>query len=366
MNSSLGLLCQPDGLVASVLSDTIGIPSLRAGRLLGDIVHPASRQKARNLLDAALNEGAAFGWEIDLDCAGNLQTLIFHAVATPPGIVLLGTTRAAIDAHAADGLFAIASELATARRQLEKQNAELEGLHREKTRLLGMAAHDLRGPLGVILVYVDILIEDSRLSPEQKSQLLAAIRNSTEFMTRLIDDVLQLSSSDYGALALDLKLADWPSLVSQNVMLNQVLARKKNIRIDFQAESGLPAVPVDAVKIQQVLNNLIGNAIKFSGAGTTVRVSLRANHSGIVLSVKDEGPGIRAEEIGGLFQPFKKTSVRSTGGEPGSGLGLAIVKRIVEAHSGRVWVESEPGAGSTFFCSFPQSAVGGASRGPML
>ena len=112
-------------------------------------------------------------------------------------------------------------------------------------------------------------------------------------------------------------------------------------------------VRMDAFKIEQVLNNLIQNAVKFSHPDKTIDVRTEKKGGMIVVSVKDEGQGIPADELDKLFLPFQRTSVRSTGGEPSTGLGLAIVKRIVEGHGGKIWVESKPGVGSTFHFSIP-------------
>jgi signal transduction histidine kinase len=121
-------------------------------------------------------------------------------------------------------------------------------------------------------------------------------------------------------------------------------------------------VLVDVPKIEQVLNNLISNAGKFSASNSTVEVRAYKNDTEIVISVKDEGQGIPADEVDRLFIPFGNLSVKSTGGEQSTGLGLAIVKRIVEGHKGRIWVQSEVGVGSTFSFSLPLTPLAKASE----
>jgi signal transduction histidine kinase len=115
----------------------------------------------------------------------------------------------------------------------------------------------------------------------------------------------------------------------------------------------LPTVEADPRKIEQVMENLLSNAIKFSPPGTTVTMTLIPMGAQVRIEVRDQGPGIPEAEQGKLFQPFQRTSVKPTGGEESSGLGLAIARRIVEAHGGRIGVESVVGSGSTFFVNLP-------------
>jgi signal transduction histidine kinase len=143
-------------------------------------------------------------------------------------------------------------------------------------------------------------------------------------------------------------------LLRHNVGLNRALAARKQIQIRFQPEMATLRVVIDAAKIVQVLNNLVGNAIKFSPALTQVDVLLSATASTAIIAVDDHGPGIPPNELAKLFKPFSKTSVRSTAGEKSTGLGLAIVRRIAEGHGGEVQVESEVGRGSRFLVRLPR------------
>lgn len=172
-------------------------------------------------------------------------------------------------------------------------------------------------------------------------------------MLNLITDLLYISKIEAGKLQLELKETDLLALLERNVELNRLMAGRKQIDILFTRREDLPALVVDAPKIEQVLNNLISNGIKFSHPGTTVEVLALRRDQEVVVSVRDEGQGIPADEIDRLFIPFENLSVKSTGGEQSTGLGLAIVKRIVEGHAGRIWVESEMGVGSTFSFSLP-------------
>ena len=252
------------------------------------------------------------------------------------------------------------NELASAQRELARKNAALVALNEEKNRLLGMAAHDLRNPLGVIMSYAKFLdrMAGARLDAKEL-QFVAQIEKSSQFMLHLLEDLLDVSQIESGKLNLAKAPADLAALVQNNIELNRVLAGAKDIAIELALPEALPPVDIDATKIEQVLNNLVSNALKYSHPGTTVRVSLAAAEGEAVLSVRDQGQGIPADELSNLFQAFSKTTVKSTAGEKSTGLGLAITRKIVEGHGGRIGVESRVGEGSTFSFSLPLPAARG-------
>ncbi len=239
---------------------------------------------------------------------------------------------------------------------LARKNAELGRLNELKTHFLGMAAHDLRNPLAVIMTASSFLLEgEDGLPVEKRQEFLRLIQSNSEFMMRLIDDLLDFARIQSGELQIELAEVDLEELVEKNVEQNRMIAGNKGIEIELRKNGTLPVVQVDARRIEQVLNNLISNAVKFSHSGTKVEVRLEQEDDGVVVAVKDQGPGIPAEDMGKLFKPFQKTSVRSTAGERSTGLGLAICRKIVEAHKGKIWAESEKDKGSTFFFWLPAS-----------
>jgi signal transduction histidine kinase len=172
-------------------------------------------------------------------------------------------------------------------------------------------------------------------------------------MVKLVNDLLDVAQIESGKLQLDLQPLDVLKLVEHTVALNRVLAEKKPIHIALEHDGEFPPMRLDAAKIEQVLNNLISNAVKFSPSGELVRLKLVGTREGLMLTVQDHGAGIPANELEKLFKPFSRTSVVSTAGERTTGLGLVIVRRIVEGHLGKIWVESQVGVGSTFFVSLP-------------
>ena len=258
-------------------------------------------------------------------------------------------------------LASLNNELANAQRELTRKNAELAEVIGEKNQLFGMAAHDLRNPLGIVAGVVEILLDELTDSlSEENRDLLSRVASSVEYMLGLIDDMLDYSKIDAGRLELQLTPVDVADLIGQNLAFNTILAGKKGISLRFENEGAPPLLNLDSRRIQQVLNNLISNALKFSNRGSSVTITLTAEMAAVTIAVADQGQGIPAAELGKLFKPYSRTSTKSTDGEMSTGLGLAIVRRIVEAHGGSIRVKSEPGRGSTFYVSLP---TGGRAAG---
>lgn len=250
---------------------------------------------------------------------------------------------------------------ATERRAYEqallKKTKELNLLNARKNELLGMAAHDLRTPLGAISTYSNLLASEVGpvLSPVHR-EFLNTILDMSAFMSDLITDILDVTSVESGSLRLDRKPEAIEPILRHAVNINAVLSRKKGIAIKSDIGNGETFCLVDRRKLDQVLNNLLGNAIKYSHSNTTIKVSLEAGADQITVAIRDQGQGIPAEELEKIFTPFKTGSVRGTAGEHSTGLGLAIVHNIITGHGGKVWVTSQVGEGSTFSFSLSTCA----------
>lgn len=240
--------------------------------------------------------------------------------------------------------------------ELALKNEELREAIATQNKFIGMAAHDMRNPLSVTLGYSQLLL-DGVMGPLSSSQpkVIASILKATESLLQLVNELLEISELESGNLRLQLVETDLTALVRHAVEMNGFLAKNKGIRVTAELDS-LPPMRLDPGKIDQVLNNLLSNAAKFSHPDTEIAVRLKRPDSGwAVLTVHDQGQGIPKEEQANLFIPFQRTSVRGTAGEKSTGLGLAIVKRIVEGHGGTITVESEPGKGSCFSVTLPSS-----------
>ncbi len=382
---AVAFICDTKGTVLQVLYDGLGISAPE--RSFFDVVHPECVDKARAFLDLVRQREAAFGWELNVVIESNIKLLHFAGCVVDDGLLITAATTplalavvceqlvsvrglpmlqrvvdsnsnshqlADIDTERYLELTLMNNELMTLQRELIKRTIELEKLNEEKNEFIGIAAHDLRNPLQVIDGYSRLLLSESfgALNAEQR-QMVAAISRNSDFMLRLITDLLHISRIEAGKLQLDMQPTDIVEVIRKNVQLNQLLAHQKEIDLRFNCNEEQLTLLIDTQKIEQVLNNLLQNANKFSYPSTVVTVGLNRTERGALISVQDQGQGIPAEEMDRLFKPFQKTSVQSTGGEPSTGLGLAIARRIVVGHQGEIWAESQPGAGSTFYVRLP-------------
>jgi two-component system, OmpR family, sensor kinase len=261
------------------------------------------------------------------------------------------------DDHLYNDFSRLNNELANAQRELAQKNAELELLNRQKNQFLGMAAHDLRNPLQVILLYSRFLLEETDSLTEEQIEFINVIQSSSSFMLDLVNDFLDFSKIEAGKLELNLSQTNLINLIQRSVELNQVLAAPKQIQIVFNRADNFPEIILDESKIEQVLNNLLGNAVKFSPIGGRIEVCTLLRDGGAVISIEDEGEGIPIEKLEILFKPFERGTNPATAGEKSAGLGLAIVKKIVEGHGGEISVKSEPGKGTIFHVFIPVNSA---------
>jgi len=240
--------------------------------------------------------------------------------------------------------------------ELAQSNRDLLDLNAVKNRFLAMAAHDIRNPLTSIRGLSEILTSEA-VGPltEEQREFVTIIHKASDDMLHLVNDLLDVSIIESGKLKLELRRASLRDLLATRLRLNRVIAGKKDITIEAHMEE-VPEISFDPDRISQVIDNLIGNAVKFSPPGTSVFVSLSLSPDAVVVTVRDEGPGLSEEDQKNLFNPFQRLSARPTGGETSTGLGLAIVKKIVEAHNGHIEVESTPGKGAAFRFSLPRHA----------
>ena len=245
-------------------------------------------------------------------------------------------------------LLSLNQELNNLTRQLHKKNAQLQKLNQEKNQFLGMAAHDLRKPIGLVVAYSDLLIvEAAKVLNREQIGFLNTISSSCMFMKQLVDDFLDVSAIEAGRFELDLQPNAFDSVLAESLRLNNLAAAKKGIELEVHVEKNIPRITMDAHKIEQVITNLVSNAIEHSDPADRVLINLSFNDKSILFSVQDSGPGIAPEEIDKLFKPFGKTGTKKTNGEKSTGLGMLISRKIIEAHGGEIKIDSKLGAGTT-------------------
>lgn len=240
------------------------------------------------------------------------------------------------------------------RLQLEIKEAhdQLLLLNEEKTELLQMAAHDLRGPLTGMQLVVDSSL---RLGAIPQPTALAMVEKQIRQMTALLNDLLEVDALEHGRREFRFEMLDPLAILAASLAAAEPLAAQKSIRIDKRLAEALPHIKADPTALRQITDNLLSNAIKFSPPESTVVVSLEQRDRMLRLEVRDQGPGVKADESERIFAKYARGSARPTGGEKSTGLGLSIVRQLAAAMNGRVWCEAREttGGGGVFVLLLP-------------
>jgi PAS domain S-box-containing protein len=226
---------------------------------------------------------------------------------------------------------------------------DLKEMDRLRSELVHTVSHDLRSPLTSVIGYTELIDRSGSLTDIQRG-FLKRIQESVEHITSLINDLLELGSLEAG-LDTRREFVQLDSILNYTLEMLQGQIRTKHVTVQTDIAPALPALRANPVRLRQVFDNLIGNAIKYSHDHGQVEVLMRADENQIIMRVTDDGPGIPPRDQAHIFDKFYRASNVSS--KSGSGLGLAIVKSIVEAHQGRVWVESTLGKGTSFFLVLP-------------
>ena len=223
--------------------------------------------------------------------------------------------------------------------------------NRARDEILGVVSHDLRNPLSAISMVASVLIEDPPEDESARRGLVAAIDESADLMGRMIQDLLDVSNIEAGRLSLERTAQPVGPIVERAMQMFAGAAAEHEITLAQSIDRDLPALDADGERVLQVLANLIANAVKFTPDGGRIELSGRRVGDAIELAVSDTGPGIPAEDVDHIFDRYwhARRSARTTG----SGLGLAIAKGLVEAHGGRIDVETTVGRGSRFVFTIP-------------
>ncbi len=216
-----------------------------------------------------------------------------------------------------------------------------------KDEFVGLVSHELRSPLTVIIGALNTAIsEGPRLSPGEINQLLQDAALEAEQLSHLVGNLLELSRAQADRLLLHVEPVNLSQTVNKVVKSVERQSPGRRFVVDLPAR--LPPVPADQLRLERVLHNLLENSVKYSPPDTPITVSATNKAGRLVVSVTDQGPGISAEDQAKLFKPFQQLGNPLLDHTKGAGLGLLVCRRLVEAHGGRIWVESEPGHGATF------------------
>jgi signal transduction histidine kinase len=217
-----------------------------------------------------------------------------------------------------------------------------------------MVAHDLRGPLTSIQLGVELLQMEPPLSPASRATTTLRVNESADQMARLISDLLSAQNVDEGRFALNYVAGDACYIAKAAMSSLSTVAQHKQIAIDSRLPSKPVALTTDFVAMQQVVDNLLSNALKYSPRGSRIEIAVAENKNCCRIEVRDQGPGVKPEEREKIFEKFGRGSAKPTQGEESIGLGLWIVRRFAMALNGTVWCESGPGGvGSLFIVEIP-------------
>jgi len=291
--------------------------------------------------------------------SGIPQTLEVTVEPADEDFLLFGEVNATEQQRLAREVLELNHELNNLAREMVLKNDELARLNAMKSLFLGMAAHDLRKPIGLITSYSEFVIDEAgdRLSSEHQD-FLRTILAAASRMSLVVDDFLDVYLIEAGRFSLNEQAADLDRLAQAAIGLVNLVAAKRGVRITTDLDATTRSLFVDGGKIEQVLANLLSNAVEHSPDGSDVTLVSRRFSDGIRVQIVDSGAGISLEQQQQLFQPILSGKAkRKMNGERSIGLGLVIVRKIVEAHGGRMFVESEPGHGSTFGFSLPASRL---------
>ncbi|WP_445666235.1 sensor histidine kinase [Fodinibius sp. AD559] len=391
--NGIAIIVNDEGILQKVIRDSYHLCSSNSNETISfiDCVGSDSLSKAYQFLARIKTNDMAYNWELHIKNDGEISLFRFSGIRIDGKNVLIGTDNRDDSEQFLNGLMemnnesinrlrafmkeqqgkpdepkederalynkmsGLNNELANMQRELTKKTAELERANERKNQIMGMAAHDLRNPLNVIVNYADFLLDDHLQGEanftEDQFQMIKQMKESSEYMVHIIEDMLDMSALESGDITLEKESCDLVDFIENIVSLSRSSAQKKDIAITTHLPDSSVSKDIDCHKFRQVFDNLLSNAIKYSDPGTEVEVGINpVDETGdVTVYVKDHGQGIPEEEIDKLFQPFSDISVEATAGEKSTGLGLAIVEHIVEAHGGTIEVESEVGVGSTFY-----------------
>jgi signal transduction histidine kinase len=335
-----------------------------AGRPLGDVLDDTSQQKWEMILSGS-DEPAAWPVELVFVAAGSLQLRAFMVVWGGTGagrrLWLLEHEPSRRGEQLYEAMSELNSELVHTQRELARERRRMEQALNEaraavaaRDEVLAFVSHDLRNPLSTIHLAAELLLMP--IAEERKAVQAQVIKRAASGMSRLIEDLLAVSEVEAGRLSLERESVLLDVLFEEVCGQLDNLAREKRQRFEWSVAPDVPTIHADRHRIVQVLSNLAGNAIKFTPDEGTISMQAERDGGEVLVAIRDTGVGIPEDELPRIFMRFWHAGRARRGG---AGLGLAISKGIVEAHGGRIWVESVVDGGTTFFFTIP---VGDAAK----
>jgi len=248
--------------------------------------------------------------------------------------------------------------------ELEQACRQMQQLDELKDSFLSSVSHELRTPLTSIRSFSEILLNYEDVDPESQKEFLQIINLESERLTRLINDVLDLSKIESGNMVWHDDLVSLKQIIEEAAKAQRPLFQKKSLELTLDLPVDLPLVFADRDRVHQVVTNILGNAVKFSPEGSAIRIRAEKHWSGgldeslecIKVSITDQGRGVARDDLHTIFDKFRQATADTLKDKPeGTGLGLPICREIITRYKGELWVESEEGKGSTFSFRLPVS-----------
>ena len=329
-----------------------GTPIQVEGQTVGTLIQQTAAATAFDAAQQAfldrVNLSILLAGIVGAAIAGALGFVLFRQITAPLDALAAASTKIAsgdlsarVASPANDEIGQVGSALNAMADSLKKS----EGARRN---MIADIAHELRNPLGVIQGQLEGMIDGVfPTSPEQ----IASVHDETLLLARLVDDLRDLALADAGQLRISRQPTDLRALIDKTVVAFSLQAAEKNIALKTQLAPELPTMNIDAQRIEQVLRNLIGNALRHTpdGGVVSVQCSVNGDQSSVTVRVSDTGTGIPAEDLPYVFERFWRGDRSRSRAGGGAGLGLAIAKQLISAHGGTIGAESEPGRGATFW-----------------
>lgn len=307
----LAFIATPDGTICEIVAGTLSGAILRAS--LPASVDATSREACAVFLESVARGGFARSTPLrigtrDVHCFGyrnddrlNIVSVVDPLTAAPFAETLPGDfaslAREIRRTHSTYELYEelarLNNELVTAQRELARTVAELRRLNDWKDELLGMAAHDLRNPLNANAAFITFLLADAGAMPEDARVLLDRLKSNSEYMLRLVENVLDFSAINSGRVRLDLRETDLGEVVRNVLETARIIAEGKRVEIRSTIEGDVPPLQLDPIKIAQAVQNLVSNAVQYSAHGSTVDVRVRAERGHLIIEVEDRGTAVR-------------------------------------------------------------------------
>jgi signal transduction histidine kinase len=350
-------------VVAGLLAMGGGTPG--SSRLLDEEARavPVVQEEPSSAATDAASERAEPWYRSPWAWGGGVVVLVLVALAVRGRTASLERQRRALEDVVAERTREVRrqkQQLEAYNRELLRTNETLRHTLEEKSKLLGMAAHDLKNPLFGIRALSEIVLETEALS-DKNERKLTLIRQSADETLHLIDGLLTTAASAAQAER-DPERVDLAALTQWVVRSFEPQAERKDQVLSCTVDRAAPCVVRgDRRTLREAVANLVGNALKYSPPGEAVDVRVDGRGEGVQVAVSDDGPGLSERDQQRMFAPFQRLSPEPTGGEGSSGLGLYIVKEIVDQHGGTIEVDSAPGEGSTFVLNLPAATSEGAA-----